>query len=146
MGVVHLTKATLFIAFNTPELLGARASRTCAPLMPTVPGRAAPQTPVIPYKETRNRPPIFKKRGGQGGSLLRVLCGGGSGWGGEPAGRYIYATALRLISIIIKKIENRDALGLMHPHNRAGIAVAPRQFPVAFLCWRGWLVGGFDRR
>ena len=42
MGVVHLTKATLFIAFNTPELLGARASRTCAPFMPTVPERAAP--------------------------------------------------------------------------------------------------------
>ena len=93
------------VAFNTSELLGARASRTCAPLMPTVPGRAAPQTPVIPYKETRNRPPIFKKKTARGSvASTRIMWwgkggwqGGGGGREGGTAGRYIYATAFRLI-------------------------------------------------
>ena len=35
----------------------------------------------------------------------------------------------------INNFENRDALGLMHHHDRAGLAIAPRQFPVAFLHW-----------
>ena len=33
----------------------------------------------------------------------------------------------------INNFENRDALGLLHPHNCAGLAIAPRESPVAFL-------------
>ena len=33
----------------------------------------------------------------------------------------------------INNFENRDALGLLHPHNCAGLAIAPRKSPVAFL-------------
>ena len=87
MGVVHLTKAALLVRFNTSELLGARASRTCAPLMPTVPGRAAPQTPVIPYKQLEIDLPYSKRENGKGGRLYAYYVVG-EGWGGLPAVTY----------------------------------------------------------
>ena len=37
----------------------------------------------------------------------------------------LFQSKISLISRI-KNFENRDALGLMHPHNGAGLAIAPR--------------------